>query len=283
MATSFPVLGMLAIVCSALSDIFMFEKRILKFQGTQNVRDLGGYWTNNGSQVKWRQLYRGSRLSKLTQRDLRFLKRRKVAEIVDFRSAVERRNEPDIVPKGAKDIILTVLGRDTTHSTQSAEELAKASSQPDYGYHEMIRTYHRMIADDFSQKAYTKFFDLLLKKDPEQSLLFHCTEGKDRTGLATALFYTALGVDTDTIYKDYLLTNDILRERLDQRLEKASKYGASQADLDNIESFMSVDADYLSEAFSTMADLSGDPENYLAEYLHLDDSKIQILRNKYLV
>ena len=84
----------------------------------------------------------------------------------------------------------------------------------------MFFAYEDMINGQTAQKAYRKFFDLLLTNDKDKNaLLFHCTAGKDRTGFGALLILSALGVPFTTIRYDYTLTNITTKSFVDARGE----------------------------------------------------------------
>ena len=92
---------------------------------------------------------------------------------------------------------------------------------------------------------YRTMFDLLLTDDAP--LLFHCTAGKDRTGVAAALILSALGVDRDVIRQDYLATNRIWQPdaSLAGHLTPAARKAMLSADLAYLETaFAAIDAAY---------------------------------------
>ncbi|MDN6967905.1 tyrosine-protein phosphatase [Oenococcus sp. UCMA 17063] len=259
----------------------MFEKRVLKIKGGSNFRDLGGYQTSDGKKILWGRLFRGSALNNFTNHDLRVLKRHHIDTIIDFRSLDESLNDPDIYPKTVNDLRLTVLDQDTTYSTITPAEFHRLSHSAGFAYQQMMRTYRRLITDEFSQRAYRQFFDYLLNQG-NGAILFHCTKGKDRTGIATALFLLAVGIDKDTIFQDYFLTDTYNHEQTEFELDRMMKNGDDDTDIDNVKHFLLTDRRYLENAFAAMDEIAGSSRAYLEKYLGLDDQKIQVLRNKYL-
>ena len=68
----------------------------------------------------------------------------------------------------------------------------------------MMEEAYRTIIRKF-QNEYKRFFEILINRQAAP-LLFHCSAGKDRTGIAAALLLSALGVDKETVMQDYLLS-----------------------------------------------------------------------------
>ena len=126
---------------------------------------------------------------------------------VDFRSPEETAKSPDKVPANAIYESLPVFKIDETASTASEADLFKTfSADPKSGHEHMIQVYVDLINQDHSKQAYRQFFDLLLATTEDQSLLFHCTAGKDRTD-GRCFLVECTPVPEETIRTDYLLTN----------------------------------------------------------------------------
>ena len=84
---------------------------------------------------------------------------------------------------------------------------------------QMQEVYRDFVLEESARKAYHDFFQILLESDtPKDTILFHCTAGKDRTGFAAALFLRGMGVDMDCIINDYLLTNEYLKKRIEEKI-----------------------------------------------------------------
>lgn len=78
---------------------------------------------------------------------------------------------------------------------------------------QMVEVYKHFVINKHIRGQYRKFFDLVLTNDKEnESLLFHCTAGKDRTGFAAILLLDCLGVNSETIVEDYMATNRYLKK-----------------------------------------------------------------------
>lgn len=95
-------------------------------------------------------------------------------------------------------------------------------TNPDFGIHHLKRCYNNIIFSEHAKKTYRTFFDYLLKNTHNnETLLFHCSEGKDRPGMASVFLLSALDFDFETIKQDYLLTNSATTNYLDQCLTTA--------------------------------------------------------------
>lgn len=176
--------------------------RLVPLEGATNFRDLGGYRGHGGRPVRWRRVYRSEHLGRLTAADRAALAERGVARVLDFRGVRERAAEPYELPGAAQHSLAiepTVIQRmqDVAAAGQAltAERMVAL----------MEELYCRLV--DHGTQRFAAFFGHLLEADAP--LVFHCTAGKDRTGLAAALLLRALGVSREAVVADYLLTNRV--------------------------------------------------------------------------
>jgi protein-tyrosine phosphatase len=171
-------------------------ERLLPLQGGRNFRDLGGYRTDDGRQVRWGRIYRSGVMSELTAADMGYLSSLGIGVICDLRSKQERSSQPNpFVPTQAPLVVatdydmlpLTAL-QDSTTSTEAISAVADAYVQ-----------FTQTLAPQ-----YTDLFARLVRR--ETPLAFNCSAGKDRTGMGAALLLSVLGVPRQTVIADYTLT-----------------------------------------------------------------------------
>lgn len=162
-------------------------ERLLALQQGSNFRDIGGYVGADGKRVRWGRIYRSGALPILTERDQSMLGGLGLDSIVDLRSLEEREVAPTTLDDrtGAlfisNDYLIAPLMREFA-STQGQGNL----------YAGMVR---------LVGPQYRSIFRRLLAADG--AVMYHCSAGQDRTGVATALVLSALGVDRETIIADY--------------------------------------------------------------------------------
>lgn len=257
--------------------------RVLPLEGGRNFRDLGGYETTDGKTVKWGKLYRSGILTNLTADDYEYLRDREIATIVDFRSTKERTNEPDNW-RGSSAITL-----EWDYEMNWEQEFAKLFSKPDFAKQDLVELMDKGYTDLVKQQtpAYRAMFQKLIESD--DPLLFHCTAGKDRTGIGAALILTALGVDRETVKKDYMLSNKTLAgvkmmELSEDASEKEKRMYAFFAQLpEDIRGAMSgVELSWLESAFDEMERQHGSVEGYIEHALDVDQQELALLRSRLL-
>lgn len=247
-------------------------KRILNLEGAINLRELGGYPTKDGTTIKYNKLLRSGDISNLTGKSLAYLKKYGLKYIVDFRSNDEQRNWADTTSDFYKiysDPVYPLKG--------NGDKLAGILNRNSYNYLGMI--YQSVVLDAHGQQAYKLFFDLLLHNDqPNTALLFHCAAGKDRTGIGALLILKALGVDNETITKDYLLTN--LMYESDHEIDRILNDKSGNQSVNQM-NMTEADLDSITSVFDAIEHYYGTFENYLDKALDIDADKLAKLKAIY--
>ncbi len=293
------LLGGLLFVCSvslspwAVADALEFERQtlierhLIELEGVRNFRDLGGFQSADGRRVLPGRLYRSAVLHPATAADFERFDIMGIRTIVDLRSTDERALEPTDWPYpavllawdydlqlGSGDFMVEIERKVTSGSMDGAAAEAL-----------MVNLYREMV--DQQRPHFQRLFEEMLEgKGP---LLFHCTAGKDRTGLAGALILTALGVDRDTIMLDYTLSETIASLPSQEPLAPVAtadgdgRYAALAAmPPDAIAALMGTRRVYLESAFEEMRQRYGSVEAYIRNGLKVSDADLRQLRDLYL-
>ncbi|WP_230482084.1 tyrosine-protein phosphatase [Sphingomonas sp. Leaf21] len=245
--------------------------RVLPLQGGHNFRDLGGYRTTDGRMVKWGLLYRSGQMHDLTPADYAYLQTLGIRTVCDFRDTRERSGQPTDWPAGqaprilsddyALDMSAMMLPGDPATWTQGQVVTA------------MTATYPKLL-DQFRGQYARMFAELLAGHAP---LAFHCTAGKDRTGVAAALLLSALGVPRATIVEDYLLSN----RHMAPLPANAGGFWAKLSP-EAARAFAGVDRRYIDAVFATIDRHPGGMAGYLKQEMGLGQPEIARLRALYL-
>lgn len=311
------VLGLSLILLSggaAYSQELSTRERLVALEGTLNTRDIGGYRTSEGRKVAWGRLFRSSELSYLTDADIRMLQDRHVSAVVDFRGPKEAADAPDRVPPATGQISSPVIGdrldMDAVHRFLQKDgfpdgmyDEAKVSA---YGpFYRMLTLVNSYDDPNYVDKlgGYKPFFKQLLDQPADTAVLFHCTGGRDRTGVATALLLFALGVPQSTIEADYTASNDYLQPERDnpdsvafdkfrfssvylqpvtnRRFQEVAKSFGTSAE--RIRDAIRLKPEYLQSLFDNVKRRYGSIENFMSAELGLGPQEIERLRQKYTI
>ncbi|MFD1317803.1 tyrosine-protein phosphatase [Loigolactobacillus zhaoyuanensis] len=262
----------------------MSDTRILPLEHGYNFRELGGYQTEDGHQIKWHKLIRAAQLNDLSANDLNWLNNYGLRTIVDFRSPEEKLAAPDRIPQNGHYHFLPVFAVDETKNSIAPQALLEELRRDPDGHKQMLQAYQNLIIDTHAQQTYHQFFSYLLANSTdEHSLLFHCTAGKDRTGIGAALLLGALGIPLAQIKTDYLLTQQASTKQFALNMAQAKAYpGITPEQITGVHDLMSVYPEYLAMAWTTMEKIAGSLSGYLHEQLQLSDRDLQDLKRIYL-
>ena len=262
------------------------RSRVLNLNGGRNFRDLGGYRTSDGRQVKWGKLYRSGALHNLDNADYAMLKELDIKTVVDFRGNGERKNE--LTQWQAGDINHMTWDYQLEFDTSVFKQMFAEGRATEKDMEQVMAGMYPELLNQ-QKKHYQDMFAELASDD--EPLLFHCTAGKDRTGVAAALILYALGVNRDVIMQDYVLSEQILRpEDLMNGHDKndgSHKQNPTMAMLaklpkEAIGALMGTRESYLNAAFAEMEAQSGSIDNFIKEELKVSDADIAQLKALYL-
>ncbi len=260
--------------------------RLLKFESLDNIRDLGGIKAADGRSIISGKLIRCGNLSGLTGPDRDKLKEL-VTTVVDMRTKGERDEKPDEVIEGLEYIHLPVMETlspgVTREEASDAYVVMKFLSDPQGAREYMCGMYRTFAKDRSSVSQYASFIRLLLKNRPK-ALLWHCTAGKDRAGIAAAIIEEILSVEREDIIADYLTTNDHLKKNIEvlKAMVKArSGIDNRQAD-EALKYLFGAEEEYINEFYKAAEEEFGSTESYIKKGLGLTDEEIKLIRDTYL-
>lgn len=147
----------------------------------------------------------------------------------------------------------------------------------------LVDFYRSAVTADFSIAHYREFFRILLEQD-EGAVLWHCSMGKDRAGIATALVLLSLGASRELVIGDYLATNEFVRASNEAKARKLAQrvpFFMRRALRKRLADLLSVKPEYMGAALDAMEERGGSIEGYLRDAMGLDDDKRARLRAWY--
>jgi protein-tyrosine phosphatase len=255
---------------------------LIPFKGTSNFRDIGGYKTKDGRKVKWNIFYRSDELAGLTEEDIEYLKSLSIKTILDYRSKGEVNAKPDPLIEGIENINISgIKSFDNNDVNFDMFSLIKESKSLKAlgNLEDLLKTcYIDMV---FDNKAFKKLMEYIEYPD-KMPIVQHCTAGKDRTGIGSALILLALGVPEETVIEDYLLTN-LYRFNMNEALFKSLGNFVMDDDRKEIfKVFMEVRKEYIESALNTIKERYGSIDKYLEKEYGLNTEKRTTLQQNYL-
>ncbi len=254
------------------------------FKSLANTRDLGALATKDGQHILPKKLLRSGSMYHISIQDEdTLLNEYHLSTVVDFRTRMEILQKPDTVLEGVEYHEIPIVDEETMGITRSESllEMLVRFDQPIDEF--MQKQYVSFVRDDFSVKEYARFLDILLQQE-EGAVLWHCSMGKDRVGVGTALLLCALGVPRETIMEDYLRTNRYLEEDLQHMIRLLeTKMIVDNETMDKIKALYRVKEEYLEAVFEAIEQDYGSEEVFMRKALYLTPKAIEALRKKYLV
>ena len=252
----------------------------LDFAGGTNFRELGGYEADEGKHVKWGQIWRGIPTCKLTgEADRAKLDALGLRLILDLRSVEEAKKEPDYVPDGARLVQICGLCAEDGHEIAFAPgDIDRLMASAPEGYDAPRVMYRWMLTGN---KAFKELFRALEAGEPP--ILFHCSAGKDRTGVAAMLILLALGASDETICADYAQTNVCRRAEIEAVMqEHADEIAADPSCRNHYYRMAGVEPELAPFVLDTIRSQFGSAENYLEAEYGLTPARLMRLRRMYL-
>jgi len=259
--------------------------RHLPLTGTPNFRDLGGYRTEDGHYTRWGLIYRSGVLTTLTNNDLTYLSRLGIRVVCDFRTKQENDESPERwIDDPSVDHVALPIGDDSRGSlNQDLAQMLANNPNPDQLRGYLEKSYGKFVVD--AAPKFASVFDQL--KNDRLPLLYHCTAGKDRTGVFSAILLRVLGVPMETVVADYALTNRYLNSRVSQSAQIKQATTSSLSILARLSPeqqkvLMAADPAYIQSAFTVIDQHYGSFDRFRKDALRLSDSDLSILKSRLL-
>ena len=242
----------------------------INIPGIQNFRDLGGYPSYPHHKfVRWGMLYRSGEINRLRKGSLKKLKNLGIRTIIDLRSPEEKMELSKSLEKNFSVVSIPIA---TGNMEQIINGVQDRSIRSDTVYRIVERMNRELITKYAAQ--YRKVFDLLLNED-NYPVVIHCSSGKGRTGIVSALILACLDVNEDKIMEDYRLSNDYFN------IPRATRYAYNLPvrSQEAITTLFSAREDFLNAAKEEAERQYGDIKTYLREGIGLSKQEMKHLRN----
>lgn len=238
-----------------------FAESLLPLSGGYNFRDLGGIPTADGRLTAWGKLVRADDLSRLSPEDQQYLESFPLRTVVDFRTEEGSKRAPDVFPATVKHYVrlpLTPGSLDPRNPETPEQELV---------WEEFMQNLNRDLVENPDNIKVFRLFMAQLQQEERLPLLYHCSAGKDRTGLASAYVLFSLGVSKEQVLENYMASAFHLQ----------GKYDRQMASDPAREAIFTVKPEYLQAAIDAMEKKSGSVEKYLTRVLGVDLKKMRDL------
>ena len=230
-----------------------------------NARELGGYPTADGSQTAWHRFVRSDRLSFLDDDEREFLYGYGVRTVIDLRGSQEIAEHPDIpISDDVAYRHITLL--DLNIADSRLDELMKSDREP-----QALDFYGTILENT---EGFRKVVHAILETPEDACVLFHCTEGKDRTGILAMLLLSLAGVDRTDCIANY--------ERTRENILRKPYYAHDFAQAGSRQKLMGSDPDTIAVTYDFVMQRYGSAEGYF-HACGVSDAAIAALRKRLVV
>ena len=260
--------------------------RLVQFDQLRNTRDLGGMVSTDGRSIIQGMLYRSGHLNTLSTSDTEKLAR--IAPvIIDFRTDAERKEQPDREIPGTESVHIPIVDDLTAGISREQGSLMDVFRRfilkPVEAKQYMCDIYHTFVSDNAVRK-YAGFINLLLELR-DRAVLWHCTAGKDRAGIASVIVEEILGIPRNEIISDYLKTNDYLEQ--DTRMVTAlvkKQCGIDDPKVDeSIRYLFGAQKEYIEAFYQAIDKKYGSVDAFIRDGLCITSEGLEQMKEKYLM
>ncbi|WP_294219874.1 tyrosine-protein phosphatase [uncultured Chryseobacterium sp.] len=250
-----------------------------KIKKVHNFRTVGNIKNKDGRTLKEGKLYRSANLFKLKKKSFKRIENLGIQEIIDLRNSKEIAKKPDRLPEGIAYKNYSAFEDEGDQLDQAKKLVLKGKVNGADAEKRMLDFYRNYVTEhpEVIRKIITEILD------SDTPVLYHCTAGKDRTGIITALILTILKFDKQTIYNDYLLSNNYREKLVNKRLNLARNlhFIYPKLDIGVLEKLSWVETAYLDAAFNEIDKKYGSINRYIQEVLKISNDKQEEYLHKF--
>lgn len=257
-----------------------------KVKKVNYIHDLGGITTSNLHHLKHGLLFRSGNLSKIDDEGLRTLvDNYHIDNVIDLRTDDEVNQQPEeFISKAVNYLHMPLLTNEENPAVNRLNRLDILSDLiklPGGVKTHMKGLYRTLVSSPKAIKVYQQLFKMLLNNKDKKSFLFHCTQGKDRTGVLIFLLLKVLGVSTERAKKTYLSFN---RRSFFKRVAifLGMNIAVSPRKAVALNRCLTAKRVYINSAIEEIDVKFGGIENYIKNYLLVSDEDMQTLRTMYV-
>ena len=270
------------------------SQRAIAFEEIENARDMGTLVMQDAQTVRTGMLVRSGCLAKATDSDVAVLKGKyHLTDVFDFRFEAEANAAPDRIIDGVSYTRLSTLPKAFIEGFSSSgrsdtvkmDKKSMMETLMKYAFDPKAQTmarqlYPAIVTDSVAQHYYGEFLRGVLRA--EGGVLWHCSQGKDRAGWASAFLLAALGASRETIVEDFDLSNQSYAPQVEALTTKMQGMNGS----DEAQAFIRAMIGVSRENFEATLDLINQKYGSLAVYIEnqlgFSKEEQQQLQEKYL-
>lgn len=265
----------------------MNKNKRIRYRHVHALRDLSRCHTFSNVEIKKGVLFRSGYLCKFKKEQANeFAEEFNIGTVIDLRTDAEVKNAPDAHLDGIKYYHIPILEEfDNPLITKENRNkiLLDISKNKGGAVKYLGRVYRKMVSDDYCLGQFKKVFEVLLNVDDDKAIIFHCTQGKDRTGVLAALILYAFGLDRGAICYDYRRFNNAYRfKNFMISVLVAFRFMSFKVSKD-LYYLQMAHKKLISAVFDEIESKYKSREKFFNDALDLDAEKLQQFRAKFLI
>ena len=259
------------------------ESRIIHLERVHNIRGLGGIKIDHGKTIGEHLMIRSASLSDASEKDIQTLTEQyHLSVVLDIRTEMEQQQNPDVNIDRIEFISSPLFDQQNIGVTHEKETQAKRN-QTQSQIPSLKDVYIKMIKDEKCRNNIGRIIRIIMEHDyAKGSILWHCTAGKDRCGVITAVILYALSVDMNTIKEDYLLTNMRNIEMAEMIYQKKKKKGYTEEKALQFKNLFLAEESCLDAFFDSIKEDYADFDEFLTKGLKIPYETFLHFRNSVL-
>lgn len=256
----------------------------MQFIGISNARQLGGYKTIDGKTIVENRLFRTGKLDNATESDKDFLINEcNLKTVVDLRAPLEAEMRPEVSWENVEFVNFYPFTQEIAvkvkKRSKNKAELFLGFIEEGYLYDDM---YADVVTSDVSRLCYMQFFDKLLSMKDDEAILWHCSAGKDRTGITSLLVMEVLGVPKNDCIENFMLSDKILMPEINEILSLVKNYTDDPKVISGCRILAGVDKFYIDRLYEKAEKYYGSVKNLVIQRFGVTERDIEILKKRYL-
>ena len=270
------------------------SQRAIAFEEIENARDMGNLAMQDGKVIRTGLLIRSGNLSKATDSDVAVLKEKyHLTNVFDFRFEAEANAAPDRIIDGVSYTHLSTLPKALIEAFSSSgrsdtvkmDKKSMMETLLKYAFEPKAQTmarqlYPAIVTDSTAQHYYGAFLRDVLRA--EGGVLWHCSQGKDRAGWASAFLLAALGASRETIVEDFDLSNQSYARQVEALTAKVQEKKGGKDAVAFIRAMIGVSRENFETTLDLIDQKYGSLSAYIENQLGFSKEELQQLRTKYL-
>ncbi|MHC5202441.1 tyrosine-protein phosphatase [Myroides sp. LJL119] len=254
-------------------DSIWISNRLIDLKKVSNFRDLGGLVNQDQRRIIWGKFYRSGQVNDLKKSKFSEFKKLGITTVVDLRTDKEIARKPDNLPKDVTYLNYQAYQDSEDMFSKTRKDVLKGKISPATA-DSLVVEFYGLYATENPQEI-RKIITTIL--DNPDSTLFHCSAGKDRTGMIAAILLSILKVDKQIIMQDYLLSNNYREKQVASRM-KLAKFGKlffPNLNYQVVETFSWIKPIFLESMFESITKKYGSMDSYIENELQISPKQRQ--------